>query len=298
MDFEKELDKLSGQLENEAFGISLPARAVATRALYEVDSRYGENSDHPLEYHNAHHALDVIKRGVHLTSLLTPYIAGDYRRSMYDLVTVGGAIHDSERGMGDGYNEKLSAEYGEQLIQSNGYSREINTKRFMRTLREGVLATQVEREDSGKVQQINLRQGSHDPFKFILASADINGIAMEGPKRMVRDATNLCYELHDGNPSADELYNFIILQPKFLRDRLQDDQIKPDIEYYFKDQSESVYDVVSREFGGTIKTAYSKALELASLPLIHRIVSDKLEKSSHIVGSKLIQNAIAEALKI
>lgn len=299
MDFEKEINHFAKQVEPSGFEISEAAQSVAVQALEEVDSRYGENSAKPLEYHNAPHAIDVIRRGIRLSQVLMPYIPGQHRKSMFDLATIGGAIHDFERGIGDGFNEKLSAEYGVQLIHSYGYSREINTKKFIRRLRDGVHATQVKREENGKIIQVNLRQGAHDPFKFILATADINGIAMEGPKRMVRDAVNLCYEMHDGNPTADQLHEFIAFQPKFLKDRLNDeDQIKPDIEHYFPKESEDVYRVLEKEFGGTIKFAYGKALDLARLPVVHRTINEKLRVTSHIPGHKFVQDTLADAINL
>ena len=299
MDFEKEINYLAKQVEPSGLEISEAARSVAVQALAEVDNRYGEKSAKTLEYHNAPHAIDVIRRGIRLSNVLMPYIPGHHRKSMFDLAAIGGAIHDFERGIGDGYNEKLSAEYGEQLIHSSGYSREINTKKFIRRLREGVHATQVKREENGKIIQVNLRQGSHDPFKFILASADINGIAMEGPKRMVRDAVNLCYEMNDGKPTAEQLYEFIAFQPKFLKDRLhKEDQILPDIEYYFGDESKDVYAVLEKEFGGTIKFAYGKALDLARLPIVRKTINEKLQKTSRIPGHKFVQDTLADVINL
>ncbi len=297
MDWEKEVSELSKAVESRGVEICNESKTVATEALEEVDARFGEKSDNPLPYHNATHALDVMKRSFRITNAVLPYIYKPYQCKIYDLALIGSATHDIERGQEKSLDEKLSADFAVNMIRSRGHS-PINQSKFISRLRDGILATKVTRRPDGNIQQVNLRKGSRDPFKLILATADINGIAMEGPKRMTRDAINLCYELHQGNPTSEELLDFILSQRAFLKERLSDKQIKPDLEYYFKDSSKEVYELGRNEFHGTIDDAYSVAIKLANLPLVRNSIDSALSVVDKTPGATRIQNALARALRI
>lgn len=294
MDFEKEIDKLAKQVEQEGFRVNLGAQEVAVQLLEDVDARHGD-----LPYHNASHGLDVVRRGLRLTSALLPYIDEKYQKGIYNLPFLAGPAHDFVQGANDHQNVRDSADHVIQRIHENGHNEQINCRKVFSRIRLGIYATEVRREkSSGKVTQVNLQEGSRDPIKFIMAMADINGIAMEGPKRMVRDAVNLCYEMNDGKPTADQLYGFVLFQQKFLKDRLQDDQTKEDIKYYFGDHSDEVYDLGYEKFNGMITTAYSIARSISGTPIISNIINDKLKAASHIPGSKIVQDNLVKALNL
>ncbi len=298
MNLEKEVGSLKRQIEFTEYSICPQTEIIAIDILEAVDARFGDNSVHPLEYHNAQHAVDVVRRGIRLANALMPDIEPKYQRNIYDLIFIGGASHDYEVLTGSGQNEVLSADFADQTVRSHGYNPEINNKRFLKRLRSGIRATQVSRDTDGKIEQVNIRKGERDPFKFILATADINGIAMDGPKRMVSDAVNLCYELSEQAPTPDELYEFILFQQKFLRDRLHDDQTKPDIAYYFGDKAEEVYQLASKEFSSTIKKTYSIACGLSDNPIIHKVINENLKAVSTLPGSSFLQGKLVDALNL
>lgn len=294
MDFEKEITKLAKTVEPEGYEISPEAQWVTIQGLQDIDRRYGAESDNPLEHHNAPHGLDVIRRNIRLTNIFFEFIPKKYRRHIYDLDSIGGGLHDHQRGVRDGLNEKLSADFADELIVKTGHS-PINTKRFKARERSGILATQVETSDSGEITQVNLRQGERDPFKLIMAYGDINGIAMEGGRRMVRDAVNLCLETHD-NPTAEDIYQFMLFQAKFLKDRLNDEQVKADIAYYFPSQTEEVFQRAKKEFRHNIVSAYAMANLAHKTPHLKDSIGSVLNAADHIPGSGVLGGVILKAL--
>jgi hypothetical protein len=255
MDFEKEITHIATMIEPD-IQLAPETIPITVGAVEEIDQDYGPESDNPLSFHNAPHSVGMIRRGVRMANILYPYIGPVHRRRFFDLVFVGGGVHDRWQNLGPIENERASAAYGVQMIEeADGI---LNTNIFKKRLVYAAEATAVRMKDDGKLVQVNLQRGAHDPIKFNAAFADINGIAMEGPKRMVEDAANLYDEITD-EPTEEGLYDFLANQKAFLRGRLNDGQVKADIAYYFPDDAEAVYKDMRRAFRRNILSAFRLA---------------------------------------
>ncbi len=270
LDFEREVTEIAAMIEpKHGYELAPETIPIAITALEEVDSKYGPSSDHPLSFHNAPHSLGVTRRVVRLTNMLYPFIQPKYQNGIYDLGIIGGATHDIEQELGPGENERVSAESaGRQVSDADGV---LNTTTFKKRLTRGIVATTVEMKEDGELVQTNLQSGTHDPIKFGMAFADINGIAMEGSKRMWQDATNLYYELND-EPTIGGLFDFYLSQAGFLRQRLNDGRVKSDIAYYFADDIEAVYQVMRGAFHANIVSAHGMAVLLGERPELSNTV--------------------------
>jgi hypothetical protein len=258
IDYERELTAITDLVEPPDQLVSSAAIAIGAEALSEIDAKYGPDSENPLTFHDADHSLGVTRRAVRLTNILYPYMSPRHRAKIYDLDIIGGATHDFERDVEPQENERISGEYAvAQVIELGGS--QLNTAKFKKRLFDGILATAVEMKDDGEILQVNVQKGSHDPFKFVMSFGDINGIAMEGPKRMLSDATKLCDEVH-GKPTLDELCNFLVSQASFLRKRLNDPRVQSDIAYYFPEDTKQVYTDMRKAFRSNILSAYGMAV--------------------------------------
>lgn len=291
MDFEKEVASIVDMVppDHELAAETMP---IAIDALEDIDSRYGPSSNHPLPFHNAPHSVGVTRRAVRMANILMPYIRPKYRDRFYELSIVAGATHDYDQDSGPGANEDNSAVYAASRIEAaDGV---LNTTVFKDRLRQGILATTVEMQEDGELVQTTLQSGANDPIKFSMGFSDINGIAMEGSKRMWTDATNLYYEVTP-EPTAEGLYDFLIGQAGFLRQRLNDSRIKSDIAYYFPDNIESVYDDMYEAFHANIISAYKLALLLEDHQELRTPIG-ALVKSIGTVDRSLLDSLIGKAI--
>lgn len=303
--FEASVDQLIGRIEPDGYEFNDTARSLATIALHDVELRYGEKSDNPLPQHNAEHALDVAGRAIELTNLLYEYIPQKYRENIYELALLVGVSHDWEQ-MLDGGNERASADYLIGLIEKTD-DREINNEWFKARSKKGVLATEfeiIEIDDEKIINQVNLGRGKPedgeepDPLEFIMAFADINGIAMEGESRMSEDVAGLYIEecqKNEEKPTLEGFRKFVGYQPTFIKSQLDDEHMKPIITYYFyhlepeDDKKDNpVYEALKKKYNPNIRNSYKKAWKLRNTPellkgfggVVHRAdvlgISDKL----------------------
>ncbi len=295
-DFEREITHIAAQIE-PTYTLAPETIHIAVASLEEVDRRYGPDSDNPLPFHNAPHSLGVARRSVRLNNILYRYIKPQWRPRIFDLGIIAGTNHDREQDLGPAVNEQASAEGAvEEVIAANGV---LNTKMFKQRLIRANLATAAEMQEDGKLIQPNLQKGSRDPIKFIMGFVDINGIAMEGDKRMWPDATNIYYETTD-EPTSEDLCAFLIDQRRFLRHRLNDGIIKSDIAYYFPDDIDPVYKDMRKAFHGNIARAFSLAVLLGERSELQHSVSrlakgvSGLDRSSlgDIIG-KMIRSKVS-----
>lgn len=268
MDFEKEIDRIT-KLIPQNYTLANESIDIATRALEAVDQRYGPDSERPLAFHNAPHSVGVTRRSVRMTTMLLPYIREKHQPRFYDLAIINGATHDYDQDSGPGPNEDNSADYAVGLIEDADGS--LNSQIFKDRVRLGIAATKVAMQDDGELVQTTLLRGSPDPIKFAMAFSDINGIAMEGSKRMWSDATNLYYELAD-EPTIEAHADFLISQAGFLRQRLNDSRVKSDIAYYFPNDIESVYEDMRKAFHSNIISAYKLAVLIGDHPELLHVV--------------------------
>lgn len=290
VDFEREVIKIAATVPEPEM-VSSDAIAIAVQSLHSIDERYGVDSDNPLAYHNAYHSLDVCRRGVRLAILLHPYIPPKYSGDIYNLAIMNGPTHDWRQDLGPHHNEIASADYAAEQARGASDPR-INSEAFGLRLHEGIMATEVERTERGEIVQVNLQKGSHDPHKFIAAFSDINGIAMEGRKRMIRDAVNLCYEIYK-DPTLEQLWNFIIDQPTFLRQRLNDGRIKADIAYYFPSDIDAVYGIMRKAFHANIISAHGLGLVLGQRPELKAPIG----VAARTMDSSLLGKVVSQQIK-
>jgi len=265
MDYERELTAIATTVEPPDQQVSPEAITIATESLYAIDAKYGPDSDHPLTFHNGPHSLGVTRRVIRFTNMLYPHIRPMYRTGIYDLGMIDGGTHDYEQLLGPGKNEEASGQYAVEQVEAIGTAA-MNTKTFQKRLVDGNQATAVVMKEDGEIVQVNVQTGSHDPLKFITSFGDINGIAMEGRRRMLNDATRLAYEIY-GEPTLDQLYNFLVNQSFFLRKRLNDGRVKSDIAYYFPDDIDEVYKVMRKAFHSNIVAAHTMALGFGKRPV-------------------------------
>jgi hypothetical protein len=300
--FEAAVDELIGQIEPEGYEFNETARSLATIALHDVELRYGESSDNSLPQHNAEHALDVAGRAIELTNLVYEFIPEKYQDNIYELALLVGVSHDWEQLLASG-NERASADYLIGLIEKTD-DEEINNEWFKARAENGVMATEYEINDDGIINQFNLGRGKPedgeepDPLEFIVAFADINGIAMEGESRMSEDVAGLYIERcqkKGENPSEEGLRGFIDYQPTFIKSQLDDEHMKPIIAHYFhhlepedEEKENPVYEALKNKYNPNIRNSYKKAWKLRNTPelikgfgeVVHRAdvlgISDKL----------------------
>lgn len=263
LDFEKEI---VGIAQTIPAGHQLAPQTIplAVEAVYGLDERYGPDSDHHLEFHNAPHSVDVLRRDVRLTKLLLPYVRPEYLPRIFDLAFLGPAYHDWEQLLGPGKNEEASVDHATAQVEEKG-GPVLNAGGFKSRLGEVILASTVTIRENGEIIQTNIQSGSHDPAKFNLAFADINGIAMEGPRRMFRDGTHLYLETAK-DPTFEGLYPFLADERRFLRQRLNDVRVKSDIAYYYPDDVEEVYTAMRKAFHANIISAHRLAVDLGARP--------------------------------
>jgi hypothetical protein len=293
MDFEREMANIATIVEPPEQKISGEALTIATESLHAIDLKYGPNSDNPLPFHNAEHSVAVTRRVIRFINILYPYMKPRQRSGIYDLGAIGGPNHDFEQGLGVAENEKASGGQAVQRVAESGGAT-INTDTFKKRLLGGIQATTVQMEDDGDIVQVNVQKGSHDPFKFAMAFSDINGIAMEGSRRMFNDATRLCYEIY-GEPTLDQLYNFLVSQASFLRKRLNDHRVKSDIAYYFPNEVEDVYHDMRKAFRSNILSAYGMAVILGERPELKSSVGVAV-RSIDVVDKSILGDLISKTL--
>lgn len=267
-DFEKEVVGIAALVpeEHELEPETVP---IAIEALEAVDGRYGPDGDNPRSFHNAPHSVGVTRRAVRMANILLPYVRPEYRDKFYDLSIIAGAAHDYDQDSGPGTNEQNSANYAASLVEAA--DGKLNTQLFKDRLERGILATTVAMQPDGEIVQVDLSHGSHDPIKFSMAFSDINGIAMEGSKRMWRDATNLYYEITP-EPSIEGLYAFLVSQAGFLSDRLNPGRVQADIGYYFGGQVNEIYDDMYKAFHDNIVMSHGLAVKLGGRPELQNAI--------------------------
>lgn len=287
VDFHHELESIARTVEPEDAGIPEIVIELSTIALHDVDMRYGPFSRNPMPHHNAEHSLDVAGRVVRLTNLLWDFIPQRYQKDIFALGMHAASGHDYEQSKGPGKNERASAKYVRNTIINRGYQSQLGQKYFQR-VGAGIMATEVEFVGD-KIIQPNLRKGEADPLRFIVAFADINAIAMEGPNRMIRDATNLYFE-RSAHPKVDHYLDMLASQVKFLRRRLNDWQIEGDIEYYFSAHQDEVYDVMYREFHDNIVQSSEIAGQIAENEATEDIIGKIIKGADPLgVGSRAVE---------
>ena len=210
-------------------------------AYESIQERYGDSS---LElyrpYHNHVHGLNVTRRGQVMWRALQAVLPEQFTNESSRYLAIGSMFHDYDQDQTEPtLNELNSAEVAADAMwyQDGFYSVDAVGR-----VADAIITTIVERDEQGSIIQTRIRMGSKDPVKFVLALADINGIAMGGVGAMVEDSINLFMELNGYKTSTEVLMHaadfgkFLQGQAKFLRERLAN--IDSDVNYYFEDDEE------------------------------------------------------------
>jgi hypothetical protein len=266
IDYERELTAAAATVEPLGQKISPAVIAIGTDALYGIDARYGPASDNPRVAHDGPHSLAVARRDIELTNLLYRFIRPEHRKNIYNFGMLVATTHDWEQLLGYGANERASVDY---LIDRVAQSREpeLNTPDAHSRLTAASLATTVEFRENGEIVQVNLRTGEPDPLTYITGFVDINGIAMEGWRRMLSDGSRHGREKFGPNMTLAQHYAFLATQQRFLRKRLNDYRIQEDIAYHFPDHADEVYQVMRQAFHANILSAHGMAVNLGKRPV-------------------------------
>ncbi|MBI5357672.1 hypothetical protein HZB74_02385 [Candidatus Saccharibacteria bacterium] len=285
LDFNKELVAIEQTIELPEYVLRPETLRICGEALQEINDRYGIESDSPRPYHWFPHSLDVIKREVRLTNILKEYMNPEDLFMIYDLLFMIGATHDIEQNEAPGLNERMSTDRGIELL-SSCTDPILKSELFISMYEEGGMVTEVEFGKDGRIEQPNLHKGSRAKSKFVAAFADINAIAMEGPERMILDATNIYFEL-DKNPTISGYHDFLFSQIAFLRRRLNDWRITSDISRYFPENTDEVYDALEENFHDNIVSAYDMAKKIPDTPGINTELGYIIRKSTPFTAGRL-----------
>lgn len=267
IDYEREMAAIAATVEPADQSISPAVIALGTEALYGIDEKYGPASDNPLDFHYGPHSLAVTRRNVALLNLLYPFIGQEDRISIYNFSGLVGTHHDWEQlRLGSGANERASADRLMEKVVNSGEA-ELNTPAAYRRLPAATLATAVMFKPDGEIVQMNLRTGAPDPLVYVAGFGDINGIAMDGWRRMLNDASRVGRERIGPNMTLVQHYEFLASQQGFLRKRLNDHRVQEDIAYHFPDHAAQVYDVMREAYHANILSAHGMAVNIGQRPV-------------------------------
>lgn len=291
VDFEKEVIKIAGMIEPPDYELAPETIPIAIEVVEGINQRYGPDSDNPKTYHNAPHSLAVPRRAVSLTNLLYPFIPEQYRTDIYDLDIHCGVGHDDEQSLTlPGENERVSADRMVARVSQAGGR--LNYAEYMRRLVRGHMATVIQIED-GKLIQPNLAQGEPDPIEFIMGFADRNGIAMEGPISMFKDATNIYIEEAEKageEPTFEGLYDFLKGEAGFIKYGLNDWYMKPLIRYYFGDKDDDVYAEMRKAYNPKISEAHRIAEKIVDSPELRPLIGMVVKGMEAVDSSRIGRN--------
>ncbi len=237
-------------------------------------------------YHNSQHSLNVLRRSWRLWGLFQEQLPDKFDDDGYETLLFGAAGHELfvDGDTAAGKDEKRSGKFTLRYLLSAGYDHDKAKRVFC-----AIEATTVEREEDGSIIQSNVRRGSKDPAKLILAMADINGIPMEGIPTMLEDALNLDMEysqtcLKDLLQHPKKALGFVLAQADFLEDRLA--AMEGDIAYYFEgEEKKIVEEVFQKEFSGTSREALALASRMKRAPSLAEVAIEKALSSGKSASS-------------
>lgn len=297
-DFILEIESILHEYE---IHVSSRAILLANAILKEVYVKYGDekSSEEYKQYHNHLHALSVLKRAMRLIHLINEKLPGTFSEHDQELLLIAAVGHDLvlADNTEEGLSETLSAEKVAIYMSDAGY-----TKEEAAVVEDAIIGTTVVHDEDTTIRQSRLCEGSKSKIKFVLAMADINGVAMEGPKAMFTDSFALFDEMsHQGK--AKVLFNPVKLQKlleyqfHFLRDRL--DQRDDILNFFFiPEEVEIIKDVFHDEFKDTYADAYRIARLLSNdTNLMERIIRETLGNASFLSWqTKTVLSTVRRAL--
>lgn len=224
-------------------------------------------SPHYKEYHNTEHDFYVLRRAWDVWGALRNRMPDKFDTNGFKLLLFSVCGHDLFLGneAKEGSDERRSGKFTMRRMLAAGYAPEEGQR-----VREAIDTTAVKRDEKGRITQYNIRQGSKDPLKFVLAYADINGVPMEGIPTMIRDALNLYMEssgtsLKELSHNPKKALGLMLTQADFVQDRLDD--MDGDIAHYFDGKErEMVKEVLDEKYSRTSREALVLARRMKDLP--------------------------------
>lgn len=267
--------------------------------LQLVYEKYGNPASESYRpYHNDVHALNVLARSWKLLSLHRQKFPEKFKDSDYALIMFAALGHDLIQGVGDepGKDEEQSAALTCEFMNQVGFSGEDCER-----TKEIIKATIVTREN-GTITQTNIREGSKDILKLILATADINSIAMEGTPALVNDVFDLILETgnhgqrmtvakmfaeaqkpkvpkNDKEYAYNKVVNFFMYQAEFLLSRLN--ALKGDFAHYYEGKEvEDIDHLYENTFTNATREALGVAKTLHRFPNVAELVIREAAKTA------------------
>jgi hypothetical protein len=308
LEYTEALTSLAQELDIPEDAITEEMVAVGAEMLASIYKRYGDPaSDTYKEHHNDIHTLDVLRRGWMLLKLHREKFPDKFTDHDYAIMMFSAIGHDIIHGTGGpmGEDERQSAERTALYMKRAGFSDEDCER-----VKEIIEATTV-RTENGSIIQTNIRSGNKDPLKLQLATADINGVAMEGTKTMINDAFNLCLEF--GKVSIQDVIDetlkitrgkkkeqssvvlFFGTQARFLEERLK--TLRDDFAYYYNEEEvEAVNELYEQTFTRATRDAIGVSQVIYRFPKIAELaINDAITAAMDTVGNNAVKLQSAKA---
>ena len=275
------------------------AKPVIVEILQQIYDNYGrEDSDTYLPRHNDRHALAVMQRSLKLWTLLSSVLPERFDSTDdIGLLAIAAVGHDIiwRKGEEMGVVEAESGIETARIMQKYGYSEE----EVLRVV-DAIMATVVSMDNDNRIIQLYLRTGSKDILRYILAVADINGIAMEGKESMYNEAFALYQEdttttIKSVLFNPGKLINLLKYQHKFLMDRYKERD--DDIEYFFGEDAGTVKDLFDEVFSSTFQEALREANVLDRRGIARRAIMTTLGGTADgVVQTTTLLNSMKKSL--
>lgn len=308
LEYTETLTTLTHELNVPRDAISDEMIDTGAEMLALIYKKYGDPASETYkEYHNDLHTLDVLRRSWILLNLHSSKFPQKFTDRDYAIIMFAALGHDIVHGTGGptGEDERQSADLTALYMKRVGF-----TDTECERAKEIILAT-VAGLENGSIVQKNIRSGSKDPLKLILATADINGIAMEGTQRMINDGFNLCLEM--GNLSIQRVIketvkttadiikkpssvvSFFGRQAKFLDDRLE--RLRGDFAYYYRDEEvEEVNELYEETFTKATRDARAASRVMYRFPRIAEFaINDAIKAAKDTAGTNAEKLQVAKA---
>ncbi len=283
----------AGQIYTIIDQVGLSAETISPEAiiggseiLLDIHARCGDpNSETYEPYHNDQHALQVLSRSWRLLQLLQKIMPEKFSGSDYEALLWASLGHDVVRGTGGtlGEDERQSAQLIAARMQEAGCE-----DTMCEQVADIILTTIVEHDEQGRIKQTNIRSGNKDPLRLILATADINGVAMEGIPTMINDVFNLYMEVRhrtvaDMVANPEEVIEFFFSQAQFLESRLE--TLSGDFAYYFTQEEVAIVQAAyEEEFTQATRDGIGAANVLFRFPHLGELaITDALQTSHQSV---------------
>lgn len=238
--------------------------------LRMVHKRHGTpGSETYKTQHNDEHALDVLGRFWEVWEFLREVAPEKTDDRGYVLGMFAAIGHDLfyDLDTKTGINERRSAKFVASYMKELGYG-DSEIKRVY----DAIITTTVKINSKGSVIQTHIRKGSGDMLNFALAMADINGIGMEGPRRMFADVLNLYMERNTHSSIKEYLaaplgiMTLLKDQRQFLKDRLA--AIRKDLAFYCSNEDEvnAIMEKIDERFSANTSAALAITKRFSQSP--------------------------------